>query len=59
MCKTIRCIGISMLIIILLLLLRPVVWCLSSCFEDERVYTYIQSRFYRSPEVILGSGNTG
>lgn len=26
----------------------------SSCFEHERVYTYIQSRFYRSPEVILG-----
>eukprot|EP00898_Chlorokybus_atmophyticus_P004021 jgi/Chlat1/461/Chrsp103S01078 len=26
----------------------------SSCYEDERVYTYIQSRFYRSPEVILG-----
>ena len=26
----------------------------SSCFEDERVYTYIQSRFYRAPEVILG-----
>jgi serine/threonine protein kinase len=26
----------------------------SSCFEDERVYTYIQSRFYRCPEVILG-----
>ena len=26
----------------------------SSCFTDERVYTYIQSRFYRSPEVILG-----
>merc|ERR1719482_1513786 len=26
----------------------------SSCFEDERVYTYIQSRFYRSPEVVLG-----
>ncbi|KAI9272139.1 kinase-like domain-containing protein [Helicostylum pulchrum] len=26
----------------------------SSCFESERVYTYIQSRFYRSPEVILG-----
>jgi len=25
----------------------------SSCFEDERVYTYIQSRFYRAPEVIL------
>lgn len=26
----------------------------SSCFEDERLYTYIQSRFYRSPEVLLG-----
>ena len=26
----------------------------SSCFESQRVYTYIQSRFYRSPEVILG-----
>ena len=26
----------------------------SSCFDNERVYTYIQSRFYRSPEVILG-----
>ncbi|XP_042608860.1 dual specificity tyrosine-phosphorylation-regulated kinase 4-like isoform X1 [Cyprinus carpio] len=26
----------------------------SSCYEQQRVYTYIQSRFYRSPEVILG-----
>ena len=26
----------------------------SSCLEDERLYTYIQSRFYRAPEVILG-----
>ena len=26
----------------------------SSCFLDERIYTYIQSRFYRSPEIILG-----
>lgn len=26
----------------------------SSCFQKECVYTYIQSRFYRSPEVILG-----
>ncbi|XP_053205574.1 dual specificity tyrosine-phosphorylation-regulated kinase 4-like [Panonychus citri] len=26
----------------------------SSCFSHQRVYTYIQSRFYRSPEVILG-----
>ncbi|CAG2117532.1 unnamed protein product, partial [Medioppia subpectinata] len=23
----------------------------SSCFAHQRVYTYIQSRFYRSPEV--------
>ncbi len=26
----------------------------SGCYEDQRVYTYIQSRFYRAPEVILG-----
>lgn len=26
----------------------------SSCFEDQSIYTYIQSRFYRAPEVILG-----
>ncbi|XP_047042223.1 dual specificity tyrosine-phosphorylation-regulated kinase 2-like [Helicoverpa zea] len=26
----------------------------SSCYTHARVYTYIQSRFYRSPEVILG-----
>jgi dual specificity tyrosine-phosphorylation-regulated kinase 2/3/4 len=26
----------------------------SSCFENERVYTYIQSRFYRAPEIMLG-----
>lgn len=26
----------------------------SGCFDDERVYTYIQSRFYRGPEIILG-----
>ena len=26
----------------------------SACFCDERMFTYIQSRFYRSPEVILG-----
>lgn len=26
----------------------------SSCHENERIYTYIQSRFYRAPEVILG-----
>lgn len=27
----------------------------SSCYDDQRVYTYIQSRFYRAPEVILGA----
>lgn len=26
----------------------------SSCYEHERLYTYVQSRFYRSPEIILG-----
>ena len=26
----------------------------SSCMTDERIYTYIQSRFYRAPEVIMG-----
>ncbi|XP_073822993.1 dual-specificity tyrosine phosphorylation-regulated kinase 2 [Musca autumnalis] len=26
----------------------------SSCYVNRKVYTYIQSRFYRSPEVILG-----
>jgi len=26
----------------------------SSCFSDERIYTYIQSRFYRAPEIMLG-----
>ena len=26
----------------------------SSCFISERLHTYIQSRFYRAPEIILG-----
>lgn len=26
----------------------------SACFENEKIYTYIQSRFYRAPEIILG-----
>jgi dual specificity tyrosine-phosphorylation-regulated kinase 2/3/4 len=26
----------------------------SSCYRNKCMYTYIQSRFYRSPEVILG-----
>jgi len=26
----------------------------SGCFENERLYTYIQSRFYRAPEIIFG-----
>eukprot|EP00913_Durusdinium_trenchii_P000920 g851.t1 len=27
----------------------------SACFESHTVYPYIQSRFYRSPEVLLGA----
>ncbi|KAI8613224.1 kinase-like domain-containing protein [Chytriomyces sp. MP71] len=30
----------------------------SSCYEHEKIYTYVQSRFYRSPEVILGISYT-
>merc|ERR1719201_2342111 len=30
----------------------------SACFEQHTVYTYIQSRFYRSPEVLLGLSYT-
>ena len=26
----------------------------SSCYTNEKIYTYIQSRFYRAPEIILG-----
>ena len=26
----------------------------SGCFSKEQLYTYIQSRFYRAPEIILG-----
>ena len=26
----------------------------SSCFENKVIYSYIQSRYYRAPEVILG-----
>lgn len=26
----------------------------SSCLSTERIYTYIQSRFYRAPEIMLG-----
>ncbi|CAM8907597.1 unnamed protein product [Rhodiola kirilowii] len=26
----------------------------SACMEDQTVYSYIQSRYYRSPEVLLG-----
>ena len=26
----------------------------SSCFSDQKIYTYIQSRYYRAPEIILG-----
>ena len=31
----------------------------SACHEEQTVYTYIQSRFYRSPEVLLGLPYTG
>ena len=27
----------------------------SSCLSTKRTYTYIQSRFYRSPEILLGT----
>ena len=30
----------------------------SGCFEHERVFSYVQSRFYRAPEVILGINYT-
>lgn len=26
----------------------------SACYENQTVYSYIQSRFYRSPEILLG-----
>lgn len=26
----------------------------SSCYDDQKLYTYIQSRFYRAPEIMLG-----
>ena len=26
----------------------------SSCFSNQRIYSYIQSRFYRAPEIIIG-----
>jgi dual specificity tyrosine-phosphorylation-regulated kinase 2/3/4 len=30
----------------------------SGCFQPEQIYTYIQSRFYRAPEIILGIAYT-
>ncbi|XXG43972.1 hypothetical protein AAC387_Pa01g3883 [Persea americana] len=30
----------------------------SACMEDRTVYSYIQSRYYRSPEVVLGYSYT-
>lgn len=26
----------------------------SGCYADRRIYTYIQSRFYRAPEILMG-----
>lgn len=40
---------------IVILLFVQVIDFGSSCYENERIYTYIQSRFYRAPEVILGA----
>ena len=31
----------------------------SACFEEKTVYSYIQSRFYRSPEVLMGHNYNG
>lgn len=28
----------------------------SACYDHEKIHSYIQSRFYRAPEVILGAG---
>jgi dual specificity tyrosine-phosphorylation-regulated kinase 2/3/4 len=30
----------------------------SACFYEKRMYTYIQSRFYRAPEIMLGLSYT-
>lgn len=31
----------------------------SACYEDQKAFTYIQSRYYRAPEVLLGLPYTG
>jgi len=31
----------------------------SACFANQKAYTYIQSRFYRAPEVLLGLNYNG
>jgi len=31
----------------------------SACYEGQTIYSYIQSRFYRSPEVLLGLPYSG
>jgi dual specificity tyrosine-phosphorylation-regulated kinase 2/3/4 len=28
----------------------------TSCFEGKQLYEYLQSRYYRAPEIILGTG---
>lgn len=30
----------------------------SACLESAKLYSYIQSRFYRAPEIVLGTGYT-
>ena len=26
----------------------------SACYDDKKPYTYVQSRYYRAPEIIFG-----
>ncbi|MDO9334301.1 MAG: hypothetical protein Q7T57_07260 [Dehalococcoidales bacterium] len=36
---------------------RPII--VGNCFANQKTYTYIQSRFYRAPEVLLGLSYNG
>mgnify|MGYP001950791888 CR=1 FL=1 len=28
----------------------------TSCYEGKQLYEYLQSRYYRAPEIIVGTG---